>query len=60
VSREYFGKLGKIDKGIVAVTAWGLIEHITFSLILENYQPKSRLKAGDIYYFPPEIAARLG
>jgi SRSO17 transposase len=35
VSRQYLGKLGKIDNGIVAVTAWGLINGITFPLIFE-------------------------
>ena len=59
MSRQYLGKLGKIDNGIVAVTAWGLIDNITFPLIFAIYKPKSRLKAGDIYYSKPEIAARL-
>ena len=58
VSRQYLGKLGKIDNGIVAVTAWGLIEQSAFSLMFEIYQPQSRLKAGDIYYSKPEIGAR--
>lgn len=59
VSRQYLGKLGKIDNGIVAVTAWGLIDNITFPLIFEVYKPKQRLKAGDVYYSKPQIAARL-
>lgn len=59
VSRQYLGKLGKIDNGIGAVTAWGLIDNITFPLMFAIYKPKSRLKAGDIYYSKPEIAARL-
>ncbi len=49
VSRQYLGKLGKIDNGIVAVTAWGLIDGITFPLTFEVYKPKPRLKVGDIY-----------
>ena len=59
VSRQYLGKLGKIDNGIGAVTAWGLIDNITLPLIFAIYKPKSRLKAGDIYYYQPQIAARL-
>ncbi len=59
VSRQYLGKLGKIDNGIVAVTAWGLIDNITFPLMFEIYKPKQRLKAGDVYHSKPEIAARL-
>ena len=59
VSRQYLGKLGKIDNGIGSVTAWGLIDNITFPLSFAIYKPKSRLKAGDTYYSKPEIAARL-
>lgn len=55
VSRQYLGKLGKIDNGIVAVTAWGLIENITFPLMFEIYKPKSRLQAGEAYHSKPEI-----
>lgn len=58
-SRQYLGKLGKIENGIVAVTAWGLIDNITFPLMVEIYKPKQRLQAGDIYHSKPEIAARL-
>ena len=49
VSRQYLGKLGKIDNGIVAVTAWGLIDNITFPLIFEIYKPQQRLLDGDTY-----------
>jgi len=48
VSRQYLGKLGKIDNGIVAVTAWGLIDGI-FPLIFEVYKPQQRLLDGDTY-----------
>ncbi len=59
VSRQYLGKLGKIDNGIVAVTAWGLIDGITFPLTFEVYKPKGRLQVGDIYRSKPEIAAQM-
>lgn len=59
VSRQYLGKLGKIDNGIVAVTAWGLIDGITFPLLFEVYKPKERLKPGDTYRSKSEIAAQL-
>ncbi len=49
VNRQYLGKLGKIDNGIVAVTAWGLIDGITIPLIFEIFKPKERLKAEDTY-----------
>jgi SRSO17 transposase len=33
--RQYIGNLGKIENGIVAVTAYGLFEGITFPLALK-------------------------
>ncbi len=59
VNRQYLGKLGKIDNGIVAVTAWGLIDGITFPLIFEVYKPKTRLLDADTYRSKPEIAAQM-
>jgi SRSO17 transposase len=59
VNRQYLGKLGKVDNGIVAVTAWGLIDNTTFPLIFEIYKPKQRLKPGDVYRSKPEIAASM-
>lgn len=59
MNRQYLGKLGKIDNGIVAVTAWGLIDGITFPLIFEVYKPKDRLLDTDTYRSKPEIAAQM-
>ncbi len=59
VSRQYLGKLGKIDNGIVAVTAWGLIDGITIPLMFEVFKPKERLLAEDKYRSKPEIAAQM-
>ena len=59
ISRQYLGKLGKIDNGIVAVTAWGLIDGITIPLIFEVFKPKERLLAEDTYRSKPEIAAQM-
>ncbi len=59
MKRQYLGKLGKIDNGIVAVTAWGLINGITFPLIFEVYKPKERLLAEDTYRSKPEIASQM-
>jgi len=49
-------KLGKIDNGIVAVTAWALMDYV--SLIFEVYKPKERLLDTDTYRSKPEIAAQ--
>jgi SRSO17 transposase len=59
VKRQYIGNLGKVENGIVAVTAYGLIEGMTFPLIFEVYKPKERLERGDTYRTKPEIAALL-
>jgi len=59
VKRQYIGNLGKIENGIVAVTAYGFVEGITLPLTFEVYRPKERLKEGDIYRSKPEIAAQM-
>jgi SRSO17 transposase len=59
VSRQYIGNLGKIENGIVAVTAYGVIEGMTVILAFEIYKPKKRLKEGDVYRSKPEIAAQM-
>jgi SRSO17 transposase len=59
VKRQYIGNLGKIENGIVAVTAYGVIEDMTFPLTFEIYKPREKLKAGDKYKTKPEIAAEL-
>jgi SRSO17 transposase len=59
VKRQYIGNLGKIENGIVAVTAYGVIEGITFPLTFEVYKPKERLQKGDTYLSKPEIAAGM-
>jgi SRSO17 transposase len=57
VKRQYIGNLGKIENGIVAVTAYGLFEGMTFPLTFEVYKPKQRLLPGDAYLSKPQIAA---
>ena len=59
VKRQYIGNLGKIENGIVAVTAYGLIDGMTFPLTFEIYKPKERLQEGDKYKTKPEIAALM-
>jgi SRSO17 transposase len=59
VKRQYMGNLGKIEKGIVAVTAYGLLEGITFPLIFEVYKPKERLREGEPYLSKPHIAVEM-
>jgi SRSO17 transposase len=41
VARQYLGRLGKVDNGIVSVNIYGVIDGITFPLLFEVYKPKS-------------------
>jgi SRSO17 transposase len=59
VKRQYIGNLGKVENGIVAVTADGVFEGITFPLIAEVYKPVERLEKGDTYRSKPQIAAGI-
>lgn len=59
VKRQYIGNLGKVENGIVAVTAYGVFCGMTFPLLFEVYKPRERLKPGNKYHTKPEIAAIL-
>jgi hypothetical protein len=59
VKRQYIGNLGKIENGIVAVTAYGLFRGMTFPLIAEVYKPRERLKEGDNYKSKPQIGGEI-
>lgn len=59
VKRQYIGNLGKRENGIVAVTAYGLVDGMILPLTFEVYKPKERLKAGDEYQSKPQIAATM-
>jgi len=59
VARQYLGRLGKIDNGIVAVVSYGLVDGLTFPLMLEIYKPKERLELKDSYRSKPQIASQM-
>jgi SRSO17 transposase len=59
VKRQYIGNLGKIENGIVSVTAYGVIDDITIPLIFEIYKPEERLNPGDVFRTKPQIAAQM-
>jgi SRSO17 transposase len=59
VKRQYIGNLGKIEKGIVSVNAYGYCEGMTFPLKFKIFKPKERLKEGDKYQTKPELGAEL-
>ncbi|MDZ8139813.1 MAG: IS701 family transposase [Nostoc sp. DedQUE04] len=59
VKRQYIGNLGKVENGIVAVTAYGVFCGMTFPLLFEVYKPREKLKPGDKYLTKPQIGAML-
>lgn len=59
VARQYIGRLGKVENGIVSVVAYGLIDGITFPILFEVFKPQKCLKPGDTYRTKPQIAAGL-
>lgn len=58
VDRQYLGRLGKVDNGIVTVNIYGVKDGIVLPLIFEIYKPKKRLKCEDTYKSKPQITAR--
>ena len=59
VKRQYIGNIGKIESGIVVVTAYGYLDGITFPLTFEVFKPKERLKELDKYKTKPQIAGEM-
>lgn len=59
VKRQYIGNVGKKENGIVAVTAYGLVDGMILPLTFEVYKPRERLKDTDEYQSKPQIAARM-
>lgn len=51
--------LGKIENGIVVVSAYRLWDNITFLLTCEVYKPKEHLKPNELCRTKPEIAAAM-
>lgn len=59
VKRQYIGNVGKKENGIVAVTAYGLVDGMIVPLTFEVYKPRERLKHTDDYQSKPQIAAGM-
>lgn len=59
VERQYIGKLGKIDNGIVSVNAYVIFQGMTFPLIFKLFKPKKRLKPGDVYQTKLQLAQQI-
>jgi SRSO17 transposase len=59
VKRPYIGNVGKKENGIVAVTAYGLVDGMIVPLTFEVYKPRERLKDNEEYRSKPQIAAQM-
>lgn len=59
VKRQYIGNVGKKENGIVAVTAYGLVDGMILPLTFEVYKPRERLKDKEEYQSKPQIAATM-
>ena len=59
VSRQYLGSVGKVDRGIVSVNAYGVYQNISFPLMTKIFKPKGRLKKNDIYKTKIELALEI-
>jgi SRSO17 transposase len=59
VKRQYIGNVGKKENGIVAVTAYGLVDGMILPLTFEVYKPREHLKEQEEYHSKPQIAAKM-
>jgi SRSO17 transposase len=59
VARQYLGSVGKVDKGIVSVNAYGVYANITFSLSEKVFKPKGTVKESDKYKTKIELASEI-
>ena len=59
VARQYLGSVGKIDRGILSVNAYGVYKNITFPLIFKVFKPKGTLKSGDVYKTKIELGSSM-
>ena len=59
IARQYLGSVGKIDKGIVSVNAYGVYENITFPLMWKIFKPRGTLKPEDSYRTKIELAQEI-
>ncbi len=59
VARQYIGNLGQTENGMVSVSAYGVLQNVTFPLLFRVFKPQKRLKSGDTYQTKPALAVEL-
>src|SRR5258707_3592442 len=56
---QYIGNVHALANGVVSVTAYGVLDTVTFPLAFRLYKPRRRLKPGDVYKSKPQLAVEL-
>jgi SRSO17 transposase len=59
VAKQYIGKLGKVENGIVSVNAYAVIDNMTYPLMFKVFKPRTRLKEGELYKTKPQLALEI-
>jgi SRSO17 transposase len=59
VARQYLGSVGKIDRGIVSVNAYGVYQNMTFPLDWKIFKPRGTLAEHDCYQTKIELAREI-
>lgn len=59
VARQYLVSVGKVDRGIVSVNAYGIYSNTTFPLSVKVFKPKGTLKAEDKYKTKIDLATEI-
>jgi SRSO17 transposase len=53
------GNVRTLANGVVSVTAYGVLDTVTFPLAFRIFKPQRRLKPGDVYKSKPQLAIEL-
>jgi SRSO17 transposase len=59
VARQYLGSVGKVDRGIVSVNAYGVYQNMTFPLDWKIFKPRGTLAEDDCYQTKIELAREI-
>lgn len=59
VARQYLGSIGKVDRGIVSVNAYGLYQNVSFPLLFKVFKPQTTLKQGELYQTKIQLAREI-
>lgn len=58
-ARQYIGNLRSHVNGVVALSAYGVLDTVMFPLAFRVYKPVTRLNMGDVYKTKPQLTIEL-